>query len=293
MVREIGERVKIFYNHSSFPDYDLNKFKNKEQFKLSMWEFSRVLDNSIPEEASIIDVGTGTGQLSAFLSLRRKKVVGVDFSDSSLNKAKSLKEKLSLNLILRKIDLLDDKQIDDLIKEFGKFDYVLCLGVLHHTGDARKGFKNICKLLKPQGKIAVGLYNKYGRILLKIRILLAKTIFKNNQKVKDYFIKLQIKDIQDKERTRGWWNDQYFHPYETSHTIREVLSWFNENNIKYIETQPRLRLKNESPLYISGVWNDVQESYPNILLRFINQLKWIITTHREGGYWITFGMLKE
>jgi len=289
MTTKIGQTVQSFYNKTPFPDYDLNRFNSKEDLKLSVYPFAKILDRSIPEGATIIDVGTGTGQLSAFLSLRRK-VVGIDFSDSSLDKAKKLKKKLKLDSwILKKVDILDEKQIEKL----GKFDYVLCLGVLHHTGNAYLGFKNILKLLKPEGHIAVGLYNRFGRIPLKVRILLAKTIFKDNQEVKDKFIKMQIGDIKDKERARGWWNDQYLHPHETTHTIGQTLRWFRNNNVKYLQTIPSSSISNECSLEIAGVWNGFNETYPYLPLRIYKQLTWIVKTQKEGGYWITFGRLKN
>ncbi len=290
MVTEIGKIVQGFYNKTPFPDYDLARFKDKEDLKIAAYPFAKILDRSIPANASIIDVGTGTGQLSAFLSLRREKVLGIDFSDTSLHKAMKLKEKLKLHSWnLEKIDILDSKQLEEL----GKFDYVLCLGVLHHTGNPYRGFKNIIKLLKPRGHIAIGLYNRFGRIPLKIRIILAKTIFKNNQRVKDYFIKVQIGDTKDKERARGWWNDQYMHPHETTHTLGEVLRWFKENNVEYYQTIPSSVLFNKSNLEVSGVWNNIGVTFPYFPIRVIKQITWIPTNQREGGYWITFGRLKS
>lgn len=290
MVTKIGKKVQDFYNKSPFPDYELDRFRTKEDIALSAWPFAQILDRSIPEDASIIDVGTGTGQLSAYLSLRRKLVYGIDFSDSSLNKAKVLKKKLNLDsLHLQKVDILDPKQVTAVGR---KFDYVLCLGVLHHTGDAYKAFRNIMALVKPGGYVAIGLYNTYGRIPLKIRILLAKTIFKNNNRYKDWAIKLQIGEVKDKERARGWWNDQYLHPHETSHSIWQVLRWFGKNNIEYYETVPSVKLTNQADYEIAGVWNRSGETKPNFFVRLIKQLIWIYTTHKEGGYWITFGRKK-
>ena len=284
-MKQISKTVQEFYNKTPFPDYDLDRFNSKEDLRVSAYSFAEILNRSIPKEASIIDVGTGTGQLSAYLSLNRKCVWGIDFSDSSLNKARALKEKINLkNYHLKKVDITKEIKINR------KFDYVLCLGVLHHTENAYDSFKNILPLLKPNGKIVIGLYNRFGRIPLKVRIKLAKTIFKNNQKVKDYFIRLQIGEVQDKERARGWWNDQYLHPHETTHTIGQVLRWFKRNNIKYYQSVPNISPKNnECNLSIGGVWNDFNETYPNLLLRTYYQLKWIYTTHKEGGYWITFG----
>jgi 2-polyprenyl-3-methyl-5-hydroxy-6-metoxy-1,4-benzoquinol methylase len=287
MVTKIGQKVQNFYNKTPFPDYELDRFNSKEDLRVAAYPFSETLDRSIPADASIIDVGTGTGQLSAFLSLRRKNVWGIDFSDSSLNKAKALKEKLKLDSWhLKKVDILNSDEVESIGE---KFDYVLCLGVLHHTGHAYQGFKNILKLLKPKGHIAVGLYNLFGRIPLKARILLAKTIFKNNNRVKDWFIRMQIGDVEDKERARGWWNDQYLHPHETSHTIGEVLRWFRKNGIEYYHNVPSSRVFDQSNLEISGVWNNTNELYPSIPTRLYKQMGWIWKTHREGGYWITFG----
>ncbi len=160
---------------------------------------------------------------------------------------------------------------------------------MHHTENAYQAFKNILPLLKPNGYIAIGLYNKFGRIPLKIRILLAKTIFKNNQKIKDWFIKMQIGEIEDKERARGWWNDQYLHPHETTHTIGEVLKWFKNHNITYYQTVPTSTPFDQSVLEIAGVWNNFNVIYPYFPIRAYKQLSWIWKTHHEGGYWITFG----
>lgn len=287
----ISRKVQEFYNRTPFPDYELDRFNNREDLKVFAYPFAKILDRSIPKDASIIDVGTGTGQLSAFLSLRRSCVWGIDFSDSSLKKASALKQKLKLNSWhLEKIDILDNRQIEAI---GSKFDYVLCLGVLHHTKNAYQGFKNILKLLKPEGHIAIGLYNRLGRSPLKIRKVIAKTIFKDNNAIKDWFIKMQVGEIEDKEWARGWWNDQYLHPHETTHTIGEVLKWFRRNNIEYYQTVPSSNVFSQEDLEIAGVWNNYSELYPIFPIRWYKQLTWIWKTHHEGGYWITFGRIKK
>jgi len=282
-----GKTVQGFYNQSPFPDFDLDRFRTKEEFKNAVYPFGKIMDRSIPQGACVIDIGTGTGQLSAFLSLKRECVYGIDFSEGSFAKARALKKKLGLDTLhLEPVDIMDTEQIDSIGM---KFDYVLCLGVLHHTENAEQAFRNIVRLLKPGGRIAIGLYNRFGRLPLKVRIFLAKTIFKNNDKVKDYFIRLQIGEIEDKERARGWWNDQYLHPHETTHTVGEVLRWFNENNIAYVNSIPSLFI--QSNLEITGVWNE--SPVPSLLRRFFKQATWIWKTHREGGYWITCGKAKS
>lgn len=280
-----GQTVRSFYNTTPFPDYELERFNSKEDVELSMSPFAKALDRSIPENASVIDVGTGTGKLAAFLSMRRKCVWGIDFSDSSLDKARRLKEKLKLDTFhIKNIDILDDRQIEGIGM---KFDCVLCLGVLHHTGHAYQGFQNVLRLLKPDGYISIGLYNTYGRLPLKFRRLLVNTIFKKNDRIKDWFIRMQIGDIDDKEAIRGWWNDQYLHPHETSHTVGEVLRWFRKNSIKYYQTVPSMVPFDQTDLEISGVWNN--EPCPNFLVRAYKQFSWIWKRHHEGGYFLMSG----
>tara|TARA_Y100000310_G_scaffold287834_1_gene312982 strand:- start:7620 stop:8495 length:876 start_codon:yes stop_codon:yes gene_type:complete len=291
MITETGKKVQEFYNKTPFPDYELSNFRTKEDLELAAYDFAKVLDRSIPKDASIIDIGTGTGQLSAYLSLHRDKVWGIDFSDSSLAKAKALKKKLKLDSwTLKKVDILDKKQIEE-IKE--QFDYVISMGVLHHTGNAYQAFQNILSLAKPRAYIGIGLYNTFGRLPLKRRIFLSKTIYKNNDKKKDKYIKMQIGDVADKERARGWWNDQYRHVHETTHTVGEVIKWYKKNNIEYYHTVPNTRLGDKSKLNIAGVWNKNGINTPNILVRAWKQLTWIWKTNKEGGYWITFGRFKE
>ncbi len=287
MVTKIGGKVQQFYNTTPFPDYELDRFKTKEDLITAANEFAKILDRSIPTDATIIDIGTGTGQLSAFLSLKRKCVYGIDFSDSSLKKAEALKQKLNLSSWnLKKVDILDTEQIDNIGMQF---DYVLCMGVLHHTGNAYFGFQNILRLLKPGGYVAIGLYNKFGRIPLKLRKTMAKTIFKNNTRIKNKFLNMLTGGIDDKERARGIWNDQYLHPHETCHTVGEVLKWFKLNNISYYQTTPSMNVFEEENLSISGVWDKTENKPPNLLTRVYKQLTWIWKTNNEGGYWITFG----
>lgn len=46
---------------------------------------------------TILDLGCGSGRMSFQFAKKAKKVIGIDFSDSSINLAKSYKEKLQIN----------------------------------------------------------------------------------------------------------------------------------------------------------------------------------------------------
>lgn len=286
----VAQTVRDFYNQTPFPDFELDRFFSKSSLRETAWPFAKALDRCIPKESSVLDVGTGTGQLAALLSLERADVWGIDFSESSLAKAAALKDRLGLHsLTLRRADILDQSHIDAIGRTF---DYVLCLGVLHHTADPRGGFAHIARLVKPGGYIAVGLYNTFGRSLHKARIALARTMFQNNKTVRDWFIKMQIGDLSDKERVRGWWNDQYAHPHETTHTIGEVLAWFRENNIIYQGSIPPLGGGSSTSLEIAGIW-DKHAQIPSLARRVYAQCTWIGRIHKDGGYWVMCGRRKS
>ena len=118
------------------------------------------------------------------------------------------------------------------------FDLVICKGVLHHTADARAAFRAACRLAKPGGYVLVGLYNRIGRIPTSLRRWYFK-LTRRGQADGDYVLR-QI--TQSDEKARSWFYDQYLHPHETRHTVDEVLEWFRENELGYVNAVPGIRL---------------------------------------------------
>jgi SAM-dependent methyltransferase len=53
-----------------------------------------------------------------------------------------------------KRDLLGD------LSGLGRFDFIYCQEVLHHTADPRRAFFNLCGLLEPGGEIAIYVYKR-------------------------------------------------------------------------------------------------------------------------------------
>ena len=79
--------------------------------------------------ASVLDVGCAEGFFSVEAKRRNAgKVVGVDINDERLNTAKKIADILKYD-----IDYINANITE--IEELGKFDYVLCLNLLHHVKD--------------------------------------------------------------------------------------------------------------------------------------------------------------
>ena len=103
----------------------------------------------------ILDGGCGNGRVTALLrSLTnpvRTEVVGVDLVASEVAR-KNLEGQA--NVSLHAGDLLGD------LSGLGKFDFIYCQEVLHHTADPRKGFLNLASLLTKGGELAIYVYKQ-------------------------------------------------------------------------------------------------------------------------------------
>ena len=278
------EVVNEFYESNPFPGFNPGKYETRRDLVARASWYGKMIDAEIPYGASVIDVGCGTGQLPCFLALKDRRVMGVDYSQHSLDLARTLADRLALkNVSFKRVNILDWDMPNEA------FDYVFCNGVLHHTGDPYGGFQNLVKITKPGGYVVVGLYNRYGRLALLVRRRVVKLMSYFDAKAKDRAIKKQLVELEDDEAKRHtWFADQYEHPHESVHTIGEVLRWFGDNGIDYVSSFPKIELfgaepkRMFTPRKVAG-WRS------NPLAHLLTQLKWILTQNAGGGYYVIVG----
>src|SRR5688572_3844639 len=86
------------------------------------------------------------------------RVVGIDFSATSVRCTEQLKQKYELdNLEVHQCPI-------ERIGELGEsFDQVICTGVLHHLPDPDAGLAALSRVLKPEGAMQIMVYAPYGR----------------------------------------------------------------------------------------------------------------------------------
>jgi SAM-dependent methyltransferase len=123
-----------------------NGFNSPEQFKAFLRDKRRLLD-----------AGCGNGRVTALLrryALRTTEIVGIDLVSSEIARENLEAHHLSYNVSFLERDLLGD------LTDLGKFDFIYCQEVLHHTSDPELAFKNLCKLLSFGGEIAIYVYKK-------------------------------------------------------------------------------------------------------------------------------------
>ncbi|KCZ73430.1 hypothetical protein ANME2D_00496 [Candidatus Methanoperedens nitroreducens] len=117
--------------------------------------------------------------------------------------------------------------------------YVFCLGVLHHTSGPYLRFCVLADLCKPGGTVTVGLYNRYGRLVHRIRRLqiglnAGENIDKRLEYVERSIYRRKLKSTHE----QAYAADKYVNPYESYHSVGEVLGWFDKNDITYTGSYP-------------------------------------------------------
>lgn len=97
-----------------------------------------------------LDIGCGPGNILPALASRVDYAVGIDASAVSARLARQRCESLPAGVVLG--DALHLPMRD------ASADVVLASGSLHHTGDARAGFRELARVLAPAGRAYVSLY---------------------------------------------------------------------------------------------------------------------------------------
>lgn len=102
----------------------------------------------------ILDAGCGNGRVTALLAAHAPpgaEVVGADINATDIARANLGDVD---GVAIEQADLLGD------LSHLGTFDFVYCQEVLHHTGDAARGFANVAGRLRDGGELAIYVYRE-------------------------------------------------------------------------------------------------------------------------------------
>ena len=273
---DVGRRVRAFYEGCSFPGYEEVDTPQALAERAGSGVYARLLDEQLPLGARVLDAGCGTGQLTLFLSMLGRRVVGIDLSHASLTKGQRFKQQFGLRAHFAQMDLFRPA-----LRE-AAFDYVFTNGVLHHTADALGGFRSLLRLLKPGGIIVVGLYNTYGRLLLRLR----KLVFRLTGNRALWLDGILRAPGLGGDKKRIWFLDQYAHPHEQTFTVDDVLAWFRQAGVEYVSSIPTIRIGHR----LSSAESLFTPRPPGTRIdHLVTQLLWVVSQSREGGFFITIG----
>lgn len=271
---DVTNKIKAFYEKTPFPNYD--EFDNAGSLmeKARKGFFAKSMDDQVPYGTRVLECGCGTGQLTNFLSIANRTVIGADICLNSLKLGQEFKEKNDL----KRAHFLQMNLFRPCFKP-QSFDLVISNGVLHHTGDPFGAFRSISTLVKPNGYILVGLYHKYGRLATDLRRVIFN-VTKNRFKFLD---QRTISKGSSQAKRDAWFNDQYKNPHESKHTVGEVLQWLEATGFEFVHAIPKttpFESYGESEMLFKP------DRLGSRFERFLVNLGMIITGHDEGGFFI-------
>ena len=277
------EKVIDFYNEAPFPNYEKNDDKSSINHKGDTNYLANEFKNFIGFNKDVLEVGCGTGQLSIYFAIgNNNRVYALDPTLASIKLGKDFSEKNKIeNVKFVNADIFDDIFHDE------SFDFIWTNGVLHHTKNPKLAFHIISKYLKKNGYILVGLYNKYGRARTLFRRFLYKLFGKSVVMFLDPTLR-KIKKGNDNQ-IKSWIRDQYEHPVESLHTLDEVLKWFDENKIEFINSIPQCDISKETSKSLF-----TKSSHGTFLSRFFSQISMLFNElGSDGGLFIVIRKKNE
>jgi SAM-dependent methyltransferase len=274
---DITDKVRRFYDRAPFPGYPPRDSLAALHARAERSAFARLVNQAIPGDARIVEIGCGTGQMSLYLARADRIVVGADLTRASLLLGAAAARRFGLD----RVHFIETDLLKPGLKA-GAFDVVYSSGVLHHTASPRASFARLVQLARPGGTIVVGVYNAFARVPLRLRRIVARL---SGYRVIPFDPILRDRR-NEPERREAWLRDQYQHPEEHVHTLAEVQRWFAENRVEYLRTYPSAVLGDDDDrvgeLFARAADNWRPEGW-------LAQLGWMRSLGREGGLFFTIG----
>lgn len=140
----------------------------------------------------VLDLGCGNGQNTIKAARKVKKVIGIEYNSEMIKIAKSTKQK---NVVFRQADL--EKKVE--FKE-NKFDVVLLLDVLEHLHNRNLVLMEIKRILKPKGKLLLGVPNSQTSWKKRLRSVGLSSFSDPDHKIE--FSERQIRNLLKREGYR-------------------------------------------------------------------------------------------
>ena len=273
--------VQAFYEETPFPNYDDVDDVGSLVEKARQGLFAKLLDEQVPFGTRVLEVGCGTGQLSNFLAVAARSVIGTDMCLNSLRLGYQFKQKNHLE----RVGFVQMNLFRPVFPP-GSFDLVISNGVLHHTSDPRRAFHTIATLVRPRGYLLVGLYHRYGRLITDARRVIFRA-FGDRWHFLDPNLRKRGTSAAKK---RAWLFDQYRHPHESKHTMGEVLGWLREAGFEFVHSIP-----SSKPFRPFSAAERLfkPESAGNALERFAVESAMAFRGSRQGGFFIMIGRKGE
>jgi len=195
----------------------------------------------------VLDAGCGCGRFAEVVANYGGTVVGFDLSYAIDVAFENIGLKENVHLV--------QTDIFNLPFKVDGFDFAYSFGVLHHTPDAHKAFKQLIPLLRRGGKISIFVYSSYNKGIVYTSNFWRFFTTRMSKRLLYYFCFISVplyylyrlpiignmaKMLFVISMEPNWkWRvldtfDWYSPKFQSKHTHAEVFKWFNEAELSEI-----------------------------------------------------------
>ena len=266
---DVSRKVQAQYEENPYPRWQSANFLRSF--------FTKFVSDSYKGRDKILVAGCGTGKhiLSLYNIYAYMEATVIDLSSSSL--AYAIRKSKEYGLKEVKFfhgDLLDAGRLKE------KFNFIECVGVLHHMQDPAKGLRALVDLLAPHGEVRLGLYSEYARQdVVKIRQIIAEKGFEPTlegiRACRAYIKESPESEFAFIRRSLDFFSastcrDLMFHVQEIRYTIPQLKELLDSAGLEFTEfaLQPQDLSKfkslypENSDSYNLDAWDDFERKNP-------------------------------
>jgi len=214
--------TKSYYEDYPFPEGGPKRIKWWQDY------LSQFLPDEMIRGRLIGEIGSGIEEMTRGLLNRGARMVCLDLTMAALKRNKEINPEAELY----NGDALNLPFADNT------FDHTICLGVLHHTPDCRKGIKEVARVTAPGGTVVLYIYSYWS--LLNLIYHLFKPITKivpldsipsGVVSMLQPFVKSHLNQKFDETQLRRLLGDKLWTPHCTFHTLGEIRKWGEEEGL--------------------------------------------------------------
>lgn len=218
------------------------------------------------EDVRILDAGCGTGVGTEYLVHLnpQAQVMGIDLSERAIATATERCRRSGADrATFHNLSIYDADQLE------GQFDWINCVGVLHHMPDPKRGIQALANKLAPGGIFHIFVYAAIGR--WEISLMQKAIALVQGEKRGDYQDGVQVgrqifaslpETNRLKKREQERWSmenqrdecfaDMYVHPQEIDYTLDTLFDLIDASGLEFLGfSNPRVwqldRLLGENP----------------------------------------------
>ncbi len=205
------------------------------------------------QDIRILDAGCGTGSGTDYLIHLNPEaeVVAIDLSEKALAVAQERCQRSGVIAKHQKPVTFHNLKLEEATQLAGEFDFINCVGVLHHLPEPEKGIQALAKKLKPGGILHIFVYAELGR--WEISLMQKAIALLQGNKRGDYrdgvqvgrgiFASLPANNRLLKQEQERWalenhrdeaFADMYVHPQEIDYNVETLFELIDASGLDFV-----------------------------------------------------------